>query len=150
VKHTTTPYTPKQISVIERKNQTLVENVQCVLQQMKLEHILWVKTMATITYIQNRIATKSISSMLVEEVWCGYKPSKNHLHVFCCVTFFHVPKEIRTKLDSKGVKCIIISYYEEIKGVKGFFIPSNKIKLNSYFASFKLLTNVNMLVLFQI
>ncbi len=61
MKHTTISYTPKQISVIERKNQRLVESVQCVLQQMKLYHILWVKTMATITYIQNQIPTKSIS-----------------------------------------------------------------------------------------
>lgn len=86
--------------------------------------------------------------MLAEEVWCRYKPSKNYLCVFCCVTFPHVPKEINTKLDSKGVKCIVISYYEKIKGVKRFFIPSNKTKLNSYFASFKLLTNVNKLVFF--
>jgi len=117
---------------------------------MKLNHILWVKTMATITYIQNWILIKSIFSILVEEVWCGYKPSKKQLCVFCCVTFSRVSKEIRTKLDSKGIKCIIINYYEKIKGVKGFFIPSNKTKLNFYFASFKLLTNVNKLVFFQI
>jgi hypothetical protein len=72
-------------------------------------------------YIQNQIPTKSISSMLPKEVWCGYKPSKNHLCVFCCVTFSHVPKEVRTKLDSKGVKCIFIAYYEETKGVTGVF-----------------------------
>jgi len=40
MKHIATPYTLEQISVIERKNQTLVENVQCMLQQMKLDHIL--------------------------------------------------------------------------------------------------------------
>jgi hypothetical protein len=48
VKHTTIPYTPEQINVIERENQTFVESVQCMLQQMKLDNILWVKAMATI------------------------------------------------------------------------------------------------------
>ncbi len=49
MKHTTIPYTLEQISVIERENQTFVESVQCMLQQMKLDNILWVKAMATIT-----------------------------------------------------------------------------------------------------
>jgi hypothetical protein len=53
-----------------------------MLQQMKLDHILWVKAMATITYIQNQIPSKSISSMLPKEVWCGCKPPKSHLCVF--------------------------------------------------------------------
>jgi len=48
--------------------------------------------------------------------WCGYRPSISHFHVFCCVTFAHVLKEARTKLDSKGVKCICIGYCEETKG----------------------------------
>ncbi len=77
--------------------------------------------MATITYIQNQIHTKSIYNMLPKEVWCGYKPSKSHLCVFYYVTFSHVPKVVKTKLDSKGVKCIFIGYYEETKGVKGVF-----------------------------
>jgi hypothetical protein len=38
------------------------------------------------------------------------------LHIFGCVTFVNVPKEIRTKLDSIGVKCIFIGYYEMIMG----------------------------------
>jgi hypothetical protein len=40
------------------------------------------------------------------------------LHAFGCVTFAHVPKQAKTKLDSKSVKCIFIGYCEEIKGYK--------------------------------
>jgi isoleucyl-tRNA synthetase len=40
VKWTTTPYTLKQNGVIEKKNWTLIENVQCMLQHMKLDHKL--------------------------------------------------------------------------------------------------------------
>jgi hypothetical protein len=56
--------------------------------------------------------------MTPKKAWCGYKPSINHLGVFGCVAFVHVPKQTRTKLDSKGVKCIFISYCEETKGYK--------------------------------
>jgi hypothetical protein len=72
--------------------------------------------MVTTSYIQNQIPTKAISNMTLEEVWCGYKPSIGHLHAFGRVAFVHVYKETRTKLDFKGVKCVFIIYYEEIKG----------------------------------
>jgi hypothetical protein len=74
--------------------------------------------MATTSYIQNQIPTKAISNMTLEKIWCGYKFSISHLHVFGCVAFVHVSKETRTKLDSKGVKCMFIIYYEEIEGYK--------------------------------
>lgn len=35
--------------------------------------------------------------------------------MFSCVAFAHLQNETRTKLDSKGVKCIFISYNEETK-----------------------------------
>jgi hypothetical protein len=39
VKQTTIPYTPEHnVSVAKRKNQTFVENVQCMLQHMELDH----------------------------------------------------------------------------------------------------------------
>jgi hypothetical protein len=85
---------------------------------MKLNHKFWVEIVATTTYIQNQILTNAISNMTPKEVWCGYKPSISHFGVFGCVAFAHVPKEVRTKLDSKGVKCIFVTYCEEIKGYK--------------------------------
>jgi hypothetical protein len=74
--------------------------------------------MAIATYIHNQILTKAISNMTSKKVWCGYKPSIDHLHVFICVAFAHVPKEAMAKLDFKGVKCIFISYCENTKGYR--------------------------------
>jgi hypothetical protein len=53
VKQTTILYTPKYNGVVERKNQTFVTSVQCMLQHMKLDHKFWAEIMATITYIHN-------------------------------------------------------------------------------------------------
>jgi hypothetical protein len=61
----------------------------------------------------------SPSSTLVNitphEVWFGKKPSLSHLKVFGCDEFVHVPKEKRSKLDKKAVKCIFIRYKEVMK-----------------------------------
>ena len=44
----------------------------------------------------------------------GMKHSVSHLKVFGCVTYAHVPNELRKKLD-KGHKCIFVGYSEDTK-----------------------------------
>jgi hypothetical protein len=62
--------------------------------------------------ITRYLVNMSPSSVLVDttpnEVWYGMKPSMAHLKVFGCDAFVHVPKEKRSKLDEKAVKCIFI------------------------------------------
>jgi hypothetical protein len=52
------------------------------------------------------------------EVWSGKKPSVSHLKVFGYDAFVHVPKEKRSKLDKKAIKCIFIGHKEGMKGYK--------------------------------
>ena len=53
-----------------------------------------------------------------QEVWTNKKLSLSHLKVFGCDSYVHVPKEKRTKLDSKSEKCIFIGYKDGLKGYK--------------------------------
>jgi len=53
-----------------------------------------------------------------QEVWTGKKPSLSHLRVFGSEAYVHVPKEKRTKLDSKSKKCIFIGYKDGLKSYK--------------------------------
>ena len=73
----------------------------------------------------------SPSSVLVDttphEVWSGKNPSVACHKVFGCDAFVHVPKEKRSKMDKKAVKCIFIGYKEGIKGYKIWDIASRKI-----------------------
>jgi hypothetical protein len=72
----------------------------------------------------------SLSSTLVEtnpnEVWSAQNPSISHLKVFSCDEFIHVPKEKRSKMDKKEVKCIFIGYKEGMKGYKLWNSASRK------------------------
>jgi hypothetical protein len=54
----------------------------------------------------------------LHEAWTGKKPSLEHLRVFGCDAYVHVPKENRSKLDNKAEKCIFIGYKDGIKGYK--------------------------------
>jgi len=52
------------------------------------------------------------------EVWTGKNPCLSHLRVFGCDAYVHVPKEKRTKFDSKSKMCIYIGYKDGLKGYK--------------------------------
>ena len=51
-------------------------------------------------------------------MWTGKEISYNHLKVFRCKAFIHVPNEERTKLDDKAISCIFIGYGDEEFGYK--------------------------------
>jgi len=65
-----------------------------------------------------------------QEVWTGKKPSLSHLRVFGCDAYVNVPKEKRTKLDSKYEKCIFIGYKDHLKGYKLWNPISRKVVYN--------------------
>ena len=50
-----------------------------------------------------------------EEAWSGRKKFFTHMRVFGCVSYAHVPDELRNKLDNKGEKCIFFGYSDESK-----------------------------------
>ena len=52
------------------------------------------------------------------EGWSDERPTVNHLRVFGCTGFAHVPKDERKKLDSKARKCIFLGYGSETKGYR--------------------------------
>ena len=54
IKHnTTTPYTPQQNGVVERRNQTVVEMARCLLKSMNVPSWFWGEAVRTVVYILN-------------------------------------------------------------------------------------------------
>ena len=46
---------------------------------------------------------------------------------FGCVTYAHVPDELRKKLDNKGQKCIFVGYSEDTKAYKLYDHVTRKV-----------------------
>src|SRR5580658_7861382 len=61
------------------------------------------------------------------EKWWGRKPAVNHLRVWGCVAYCHVPKVNRKKLDATAVKTVFIGYSMEAKAWKCMEPGSKKI-----------------------
>ncbi len=107
IKHEyTIPKTPEQNGVSERMIRTLVEAVRSMLADSKLPHRFWAEALSTASYFLNRSPTKTLGDETPFEAWFGKKPYVKHLKVFGCVAYSHLPKDQRTKLESKAKKCI--------------------------------------------
>jgi transposase InsO family protein len=59
IKHfTTTPYTPQQNGVVERRNQSVVEMARCLLKGRNVPPRFWGEAVTTAVYLLNRSPTK--------------------------------------------------------------------------------------------
>ena len=114
----TNPYTPEQNGVAERMNKMLMERARSMLSGVELGQEFWAKAVETTCYLVNRSPSSALKDKTPQEVWTGKKPALSHLRVFGCDAYVHVPKEKRTKLDSKSKKCTFIRYMDGLKGYK--------------------------------
>ncbi|KAH9291059.1 hypothetical protein KI387_044630, partial [Taxus chinensis] len=99
-------------------NRMLMEKARSMLIGAGLEKRFWAEAVTTTCYLINRSPTSMLVDKMPMEVWLGKKHSIRHLRVFGYEAYAHVPKEKRTKLDSKAVKCIFIGYGYGVKGYK--------------------------------
>ncbi|KAM2043175.1 hypothetical protein ACFXTI_036479 [Malus domestica] len=120
----TTPGTPHQNGVAERKNRTLKDMVRSMFSRSKLPIFLWGEALKTANYTLNRVPSKSVQ-VVPFEAWTGRKPSFNHFHVWGCraEARFYNPQE--RKLDPRTVSCRFIGYAEKSKGFKFYCSDSH-------------------------
>jgi len=123
----TTPYTPQQNGVAERKNRTIVEMARSMLQGSKLGNQFWEDVVHTSIYLLNRSPTKVVRNVTPEELWSGRKPRIGHLKIFGSTCYMHIPKEKRRKLDNKSKRCIFVGYSDYAKAYRLYDEETNDI-----------------------
>jgi hypothetical protein len=107
----TAAYSPQQNGVAERKNRTLVEAARSMLSQAGLSNAYWAEAIATATYLQNRMMTAALKQCQTPYLlWHGERPNLEHIKVFGCAVYTHIPDVERRKLDKKARKLKFIGY----------------------------------------
>jgi hypothetical protein len=84
---------------------------------------LWDEACNTAVYLQNRSPHRAVGDMTPKEVFTGQKPPVEHLRIFGCTTFSHVPKEKRTKMEPTAEKGLLVGYSETSKAYQ-LYIPA--------------------------
>jgi hypothetical protein len=84
-------YTPQQNMIAERKNWSLKDMVNCMLNARSLPSKLWAEEKKYATYLQNRVPHKSLKGMTPFETRRGNQPKVTHLHIFGSGAWDHIP-----------------------------------------------------------
>ncbi|GJW57459.1 retrovirus-related pol polyprotein from transposon TNT 1-94 [Tanacetum coccineum] len=109
---TSTPRTPEQNGVVERRNRTLVEAARTMLSASKLPLSFWAEAVATACYTQNRSIIISTHGKTAYHIINDRKPSIKHLHIFGCICYITRDGENLDKMKEKGDPCVM---FDEIK-----------------------------------
>ncbi|GKA18971.1 retrotransposon protein, putative, ty1-copia subclass [Tanacetum coccineum] len=104
VQNLTSPYTPQQNGVSERRNQSAVR-------------------------ILNMVPTKKVDKTPYE-IWHGKVPNLSYLKVWGCEAY--VKRDSADKLQQRSVKCIFVGYPKETMGYYFYFPPENKVIVTRY------------------
>ena len=121
----TPPKTPQLNGLAERMNKTLIERVRCMLSEAKLPKHFWGEALYIAVHVINLSPAVALNSEVPNKIWFGKNVKYDHLRIFGCKSFVHVPKDERSKLDAKSRQCIFIGYGEDEFGYR-FYDPIEK------------------------
>ncbi|GJQ98960.1 retrovirus-related pol polyprotein from transposon TNT 1-94 [Tanacetum coccineum] len=113
---TSTPRTPEQNGIVERRNRTLVEAARTMLSASKLPLFFWAKAIATACYTQNRSIIIPTHEKMAYHIINDRKPSIKHLYIFGCTCYLTRDGENLDKMKEKGDPCILVGYSTQSKG----------------------------------
>ncbi|XP_076917265.1 uncharacterized protein LOC143577272 [Bidens hawaiensis] len=108
-RHYSTPYTPQQNGVEERRNRTMIDIIRSMLHVTKVPKGFWGEAARNAIYILNRVPTKSLTQKTPYEAYKGVKPNLDHLRIFGCVGYVKTPPAISVKkLDDRSTPIVYL------------------------------------------
>jgi hypothetical protein len=111
-------------------NRTLMDKERSMFNGVGIAHEFWVEAINIAKYMVNMSPSLGLVDSTPHEVWSGKNHSVSHLKVFGCDAFLHVPKDKRSKMEKKAVKCVFIGCKEGMKGKKNIE-SSQELKCHS-------------------
>ncbi|GJT17144.1 retrotransposon protein, putative, ty1-copia subclass [Tanacetum coccineum] len=116
VQHLTSPYTPQQNGVSERRNRTLLDMVRSMFNLTTLPLSFWDYALESAVRILNMVPTKKVDKTPYE-IWHGKVPNLSYLKVWGCEAY--VKRDSADKLQQRSVKCIFVGYPKETMEFSG-------------------------------
>src|SRR5688572_9257292 len=121
IKHEfSSPYTPQQNGVVERKNRTLLDMARTMLDEYKTSDRFWAEVVNTACYAINRLYLHRILKKTSYELLTGKKPNISYFRVFSSKCFIHVKRGIKSKFAPKTVEGFLLGYDSNTRAYRVF------------------------------
>ncbi|GAB2299566.1 hypothetical protein Dimus_038569 [Dionaea muscipula] len=114
-----TPRTPQQNGVVERKNRTLEDMARTMLIASNLPKYFWAEAVSTACYIINRVMIRPILKKTPYELFKGRKPNITHFRTFGSKCFVHNNgKDNLGKFDARSDEGTFLGYSSNSKAYR--------------------------------
>ncbi|KAJ9560080.1 hypothetical protein OSB04_005240 [Centaurea solstitialis] len=123
-----TPRTPQQNGVAERRNRTLIEAARTMLVDSKLPITFWAEAVNTACYVQNRVLIVKSKGKTPYELFEKKKPFIGFLKPFGCPCTILNTKSHLGKFDSKSEDGFLVGYSSQSKALRVFNSSSRIIE----------------------
>jgi transposase InsO family protein len=111
IKHEfSSPYTPQQNGVVERKNRTLLDMAMTMLDEYKTPDRFWAEAINTACYSFNRLYLHRILKKISYELLTGKKPNVSYFRVFGSKCFILIKRGRNSKFAPKVVEGFLLGY----------------------------------------
>ncbi|KAH9680506.1 Integrase catalytic domain-containing protein [Citrus sinensis] len=112
------PRTPQQNRVVERKNRSIQEMARTMLNENSLPKYFWAEAVNTACYVLNRVLIRPNLNKTPYELWKDRKPNIGYFKVFGCKCFVLNTKDNLGKFDPKSDVGIFLGYSNSSKAYR--------------------------------
>jgi hypothetical protein len=121
IKHEfSSPYTPQQNGVVERKNRTLMDMMRTMLEEYKTSDRFWAEAINTAWYSINRLYHHQVLKKTSYELLTGKKPNVSYFRVFGGKCFILVKRRRNSKFAPKVVEGFLLGYDSNTRAYRVF------------------------------
>jgi len=115
----TVPYNPESNEKVERRNRVILEHARTLLYESRLPLTFLAEAVAYVTHAANLTSRKN-KIKTPYELWYNKITNISYLKTFGCIAYYHIPKNVRNKLQPSGKKAIMVGYSRERVGYRLF------------------------------
>jgi hypothetical protein len=121
IKHEfSSPYTPQQNGVVERKNRTLLDMARTMLDEYKTLDRFWDKAINTACYSINRLYLHRILKKTSYKLLTSKKPNVSYFRVFSSKYFILIKRGRKSKFAPKAVEGLLLGYDSNTRAYRVF------------------------------